>query len=110
LRNTATAGTHWLGIQLVGKKANRDAIGATVTWQAGEFKRHRARVGGGSYLATHDPRMVLGIGNRTKVDWIEVKWPRPSGVVERFYKLPIDSYVTLAEGEGTKVETSSRQT
>ena len=109
LRNTATAGTHWLGIQLVGKKANRDAIGASVTWQAGEFKRHRVKVGGGSYLATHDPRMVLGIGNRTKVDWIEVKWPRPSGVVERFYKLPIDRYVTLAEGEGTKVETSSRQ-
>jgi peptidoglycan hydrolase-like protein with peptidoglycan-binding domain len=109
LRNTATAGTHWLGIQLVGKKANRDAIGASVTWQAGEFKRHRVKVGGGSYLATHDPRMVLGIGNRTKVDWIEVKWPRPSGVVERFYKLPIDRYVTLTEGEGTKVETSSRQ-
>jgi enediyne biosynthesis protein E4 len=109
LRNTATAGTHWLGVQLVGKKANRDAIGASVTWQAGEFKRHRVKVGGGSYLATHDPRMVLGIGNRTKVDWIEVKWPRPSGVVERFYKLPLDRYVTLAEGEGTKVETSSRQ-
>jgi hypothetical protein len=109
LRNTATAGTHWLGIQLVGKKANRDAIGASVTWQAGEFKRHRVKVGGGSYLATHDPRMVLGIGNRTKVDWIEVKWPPPSGVVERFYKLPIDRYVTLTEGEGTKVETSSRQ-
>ncbi len=109
LRNTTTAGTHWLGIQLVGKKANRDAIGASVTWQAGEFKRHRVKVGGGSYLAAHDPRMVLGIGNRTKVDWIEVKWPRPSGVVERFYKLPIDRYVTLTEGEGTKVETSSRQ-
>jgi hypothetical protein len=109
LRNTATAGTHWLGIQLVGKKANRDAIGASVTWQAGEFKRHRVKVGGGSYLATHDPRMVLGIGNRTKVDWIEVKWPRPSGMVERFYKLPIDRYITLTEGEGAKVETSSRQ-
>jgi enediyne biosynthesis protein E4 len=109
LRNTATAGTHWLGIQLVGKKANRDAIGASVTWQAGEFKRHRVKVGGGSYLAAHDPRMVLGIGNRTKVDWVEVKWPRPSGLVERFYKMPIDRYVTLTEGEGTKVETGSRQ-
>ena len=46
LRNTATAGTHRLGIQLVGQKANRDAIGAIVTWQAGEFKRHRMKVGG----------------------------------------------------------------
>ena len=80
LRNTATAGTHWLGIQLVGNKANRDAIGASVTWRSGEFERHRTKVGGGSYLASHDPRMVLGIGPRTKVDWLEVKWPLPSGL------------------------------
>jgi hypothetical protein len=109
LRNTATAGTHWLGIQLVGQKANRDAIGATVTWQAGEFKRHRVKVGGGSYLASHDPRMVLGIGARTKIDWLEVRWPRPSGLVERFYDLPIDRYISITEGKGRKVETSPRQ-
>jgi len=109
LRNTATAGTHWLGIQLVGSKANRDAIGASVTWQAGDFKRHRVKVGGGSYLASHDPRMVLGIGPRTKVDWVEVKWPRPSGLVERFYNLPIDRYVTIVEGKGTKAAVRPQQ-
>jgi len=103
LRNTATAGSHWLGVQLVGTKANRDAIGASVTWQSGEFKRHIIKVGGGSYLASHDPRMVLGIGPRTKIDWVEVRWPMPSGLVERFYNLPIDRYVTLAEGKGTKL-------
>ena len=37
----------------------------------------RAKVGGGSYLSDHDPRIILGIGHRTKLDWIEVKWPRP---------------------------------
>jgi hypothetical protein len=108
LRNTATAGTHWLGIQLVGSRANRDAIGASVTWQAGDFKRHLVKVGGGSYLASHDPRIVLGIGPRTKVDWIKVKWPLPSGLVERFYNLPIDRYVTIAEGKGTKVAARSK--
>jgi hypothetical protein len=109
LRNTATAGTHWLGIQLVGGKTNRDAIGASVIWQAGEFKRHRVKVGGGSYLASHDPRMVLGIGPTTKVDWVEVRWPQPSGLVERFYNLPIDRYVTIAEGKGTKVPARPQQ-
>jgi hypothetical protein len=34
------------------------------------------------------------------VDWVEVKWPLPSGVVERFENLPIDRYVTLVEGAG----------
>jgi len=103
LRNTAATGAHWLGIHLIGKKANRDAVGARATYQAGDLKRHRFKVGGGSYLASHDPRMVLGIGPRTRIDWLEVKWPQPSGLVERFTGLPIDRYITIQEGHGTKV-------
>jgi enediyne biosynthesis protein E4 len=100
LRNTAAKDNHWLGIKLVGKKSNRDAIGARVTYQAGELKRSRAKVGGGSYLSSHDPRIVLGLGKQTKIDWVEVKWPEPSGKTERFTTLPIDKYITIVEGEG----------
>ena len=100
LRNTAAKGNHWLGIKLVGKKSNRDAIGARVTYQAGDLKRSRTKVGGGSYLSSHDPRMVLGLGKRPKIDWLEVKWPEPSGKTERFTELPIDKYITIIEGEG----------
>ena len=81
----------------------RDAVGAKVTWQAGDLKRRRFKIGGGSYLASHDPRMVLGIGQRTKIDWVEIKWPQPSGLVERFTYLPIDRYITLEEGKGSRV-------
>jgi enediyne biosynthesis protein E4 len=102
LRNRAAAGNHWLGIQLVGKKASRDAIGARITYQAGDLTRSRFKVGGGSYLSAHDPRMVLGLGQRTKIDWLEVKWPEPSGATERFTGLPIDKYIVITEGEGTK--------
>ena len=102
LRNTAAKGNHWLGIKLVGKKSNRDAIGARITYQAGDLKRSRMKVGGGSYLSSHDPRMVLGIGERTKIDWLEVKWPQPGGTTERFTGLPIDRYITIVEGEGIK--------
>ncbi|MEA2259806.1 MAG: enediyne biosynthesis protein [Acidobacteriaceae bacterium] len=100
MRNLAAKGNHWLGIKLVGKKSNRDAIGARVMYQAGDLKRSRTKVGGGSYLSSHDPRMVLGLGARTKIDWLEVKWPEPSGKTERFDQLPIDKYVTITEGEG----------
>jgi predicted NUDIX family NTP pyrophosphohydrolase len=89
-----------LGVKLVGKKANPDAIGAVMTYQAGDLKKSRMKVGGGSYLSYHDPRMVLGIGARAKIDWLEVKWPQPSGRTERFTDLPIDRYITLTEGEG----------
>ncbi len=100
LKNNAAKGSHWLGVNLVGKKANPDAVGARVTYQAGAFTRSRMKVGGGSFLSSHDPRMVLGLGPRAKLDWLEVHWPQPSGTVERFTGLPIDRYVTLVEGSG----------
>ena len=103
LRNNAAKESHWLGIQLIGKKANRDAVGARVTYQSGDLKRTRFKVGGGSYLSSHDPRMVLGVGARTQIDWIAVQWPQPSGLKERFTHLPIDRYISLQEGTGNPV-------
>ena len=73
------ATNHWLGLKLVAKQANPDAIGAVITCQAGDLKRSMFKTGGGSYLASHDPRLVLGIGTRPKIDWVEIKWPMPSG-------------------------------
>jgi hypothetical protein len=99
LHNNVGSGNHWLGIKLIGKKANIDAVGAYVTYQAGELKRSRMKVGGGSYLSSHDPRLVLGIGKQTKMDWIEVKWPKPSTLVQRYTDLPIDRYISIAEGD-----------
>ena len=101
LRNNAGSGNHWLGIRLVGKKANIDAIGARITYQAGDLKRSRMKVGGGSYLSSHDPRLVLGIGKRAKIDWLEIHWPQPSGMNQRFTGLPVDRYITVREGQNS---------
>ena len=51
-------------------------------------------------MSSHDPRIVLGVGQRTKLDWLEVRWPEPSGVVQRLTDLPIDRYITIREGQG----------
>jgi hypothetical protein len=101
LKNTAAGANHWLGLRLVGKKSNPDAIGARITWQAGDLKRSRLKIGGGSYLSSHDPREVLGIGKRSKIDKLEIQWPQPSRRVETFADLPIDHYITIVEGSGS---------
>jgi enediyne biosynthesis protein E4 len=106
LKNVSAAGNHWVGVRLVGKKANRDAVGAEITYQAGDLKRRVYKVAGGSYLSSHDPRMVLGIGKRTHIDWIEIKWPQPSGLIERFTGVAIDRNITLEEGAGKAVTKS----
>jgi hypothetical protein len=98
LRNTIGSQNHWLGLKLVGKKAHIDAVGARISYQAGDLKRSRMKVGGGSYLSSHDPRLVLGIGQHVKIDWLEIIWPQPSGLKQRFTDLPIDRYIMVREG------------
>jgi hypothetical protein len=100
LRNNIGKENNWLGVQLVGTKSNRDAVGARLTYKAGDLTRNRMKVGGGSFMSSHDPRMLLGFGKRKSLDWLDVQWPRPGGSVERFTNLPVDRYITIVEGTG----------
>jgi len=103
LQNNAGRENNWIGLQLRGVKANRDAVGARIIWQAGAMKGQRLKTGGGSYLSAHDPREILGLGKAQKADWVEIRWPRPSTRVERFHALQSGRYQTLVEGEGEPV-------
>jgi hypothetical protein len=103
LQNKATAGRHWIGLKLQGVNCNRDAVGARIRWSVGGKTFERLKNGGGSYLSSHDPRLVLGLGAATTVDWLEVEWPRPSGRKQRFQDVPADRYLTLVEGAQLKV-------
>jgi hypothetical protein len=102
LRNTTPKTNHWLGLTLRGTSCNRDAVGARITWSAGGVRRSRLRHAGGSYLSSHDPREVLGLGPATSIDWLEIKWPLPSGRTERINNLPIDRYVAIVESQGVQ--------
>ncbi|HZU27636.1 MAG TPA: CRTAC1 family protein, partial [Bryobacteraceae bacterium] len=98
LKNNAGANNHWLGIKLVGVTCNRDAVGARIRWVAGSTRRSRLKNNGGSYLSSHDPREVIGLGDATKVDYLEIEWPGPSKHVEKLTNLPVDRYITIEEG------------
>jgi hypothetical protein len=100
LHNNAGKGNHWLGIRLVGTQSNRDGIGARLTWSAGGVQHSKLRTSGGSYLSSHDPREILGLGRATKLDWLEVKWPGPNGKTDKFTEVPVDRYITIMEGKG----------
>ncbi|HYK19373.1 MAG TPA: CRTAC1 family protein [Pyrinomonadaceae bacterium] len=100
LRNQGGNRNNWLGLSLVATKSNPAAVGAVITWQAGAVKRSRLKTGGGSYLSSHDPREILGVGTATKIDFVEIRWP--SGKVDRLTNLPLNTYVTVVEGSGVK--------
>src|SRR5207237_6032894 len=98
LRNEGGNRGHWLGLQLVSTKSNPAAVGAIITWQAGGVKRTRLKTGGGSYLASHDPREILGVGAATRIDSVEIRWP--SGKADRRTNLLINAFVKDVEAEG----------
>jgi hypothetical protein len=97
LRNCSNSGNRWLGLKLEGVNCNRDAIGAKIRWSAGGIVRSRLKNNGGSYLSSHDPREVLGVGNAAKLDWVEITWPKPSGKVQRIENPTLNRYLTIRE-------------
>ena len=100
LRNQGGNRNNWIGLQLIATKSNPAAVGAMITWQAGTLKRSRLKTGGGSYLSSHDPREILGLGSATKIDFVEIRWP--SGKIDKLTNLPLNTYVKVLEGAGIK--------
>jgi hypothetical protein len=97
--NETTNDNHWITLHLVGTKSNRMAIGARVSFTAGNISRVDEVRAGGSYLSTSDPRLHFGLGSAASFDRIEVVWP--SGLLEQFPGGPGDRFVSLVEGSGS---------
>jgi hypothetical protein len=100
LGNGAARGNNWLGLKLEGVTCNRDAIGARIVWKAAGKVSARLKNNGGSYLSSHDPREVLGIGAATHIDELEIHWPAPSKHIEKLNNLAPNRYIHLVEGKG----------
>jgi hypothetical protein len=95
LENIGGNKNHWVGLQLVGTKSNRDAIGATVKVvdnQGGEQWFFVSRTS--SYLSSSDPRIVVGLGDRT-LTRVEITWP--SGLQQTVMKVASGRYNRIVE-------------
>ena len=84
---------HWLGVRLVGK-TGRDMLGAQVeiVVSGNIVLRRRVRTDG-SYLSANDPRVLVGLGQATRVSAVRVRWP--DGTTEEWKDIPVDRYITL---------------
>jgi len=89
---------HWFAVRLIGTKSNRDAIGASLKLTSGDFVGYDQSKGGMSYCSAQDPRIYFGLGARTHVDALEIRWP--SGATEIFKDLAADQILTITEGTG----------
>ncbi|MBI2502333.1 MAG: VCBS repeat-containing protein, partial [Candidatus Latescibacteria bacterium] len=88
---------HWLRVELVGAKSNRDGIGARLIATSGDLRQVREVFGGDGY--SQDERVAhFGLGQRTQVDRLEVRWP--SGQVDVLTDIPTDQKIRIIEGRG----------
>jgi len=100
LYNNAESKNNWLGLKLAGTTSNPAGIGAIIKWNVGGRVHRRLKNAGGSFMSSHDPREILGLGKTDKLDWLEIHWPRPGQRVDRFNSVPVNRYLTIVEGKG----------
>ncbi len=98
LRNEQGTSNHWVTFALVGKRSNRNAIGARVRVTTAS----RTLVGevrpSGSYLSSNDVRVHFGLGAADHIERVVVRWP--SGRVDSFENVAANQTITIKESEG----------
>jgi hypothetical protein len=75
LRNDRPADRRWVRLKLVGTRANRDALGATVQLKASGKTQWRTVTANRGYLSSSALPLTFGLGEATSVESIEVVWP-----------------------------------
>ncbi|NRA97024.1 MAG: ASPIC/UnbV domain-containing protein [Planctomycetes bacterium] len=96
LRNDMPRDRHWIAFELVGTHANRDAIGARVTVEAGGRRMVRTVSSGDGYLSQSSRRLHFGLGETEKIDRITIVWPR--GGSEVMGSRPVDALYRIRQG------------
>lgn len=98
LENKLGQKRNWVALKLVGKRSNRDAVGAKVSFKANS-KTYWAEVRAGSgYAGQSQRRLHFGLDDYESPLKVEVQWP--SGARDLFYQVPINTMTRLVEGEG----------
>jgi enediyne biosynthesis protein E4 len=95
LINQTQTSKHWITLQLVGVKSNRDAIGAQVRISTPAGDQFATVSTSGSYESSSDKRVHFGLGAADSIREIEIDWP--SGIRQTIRQQRADQIVTVTE-------------
>ena len=98
LRNDGGNSNHWLTIQPIGTQSNASGIGTKIILKARDLSLYKEVRSGASYLSQSDLRVHFGLGKRTEIDTLEIRWQ--SGHIERFSNLKSNQILVIKEGHG----------
>ena len=95
LLNETKNENHWILLNLVGHKSNRDGIGALVKVVTAQGAQTATVSTAGSYLSSSDKRLHFGLGKESVISLLEIRWP--SGVVQRLKDVKADQILKIEE-------------
>jgi hypothetical protein len=98
LRNEVGNRNGWLSLRLVGRRSNRDAVGARVTVHLGGRRLFKEVKAGSSYLSQGSLELTFGLGEAPAADRVEIRWP--SGEIQELGRIGSGSRVTVLEEVG----------
>ena len=98
LRNDGGNRNNYLTVRTVGTVSNRDGIGARIKVVSGRLKQVKEVRSGSSYLSQNDLRVHFGLGIRSTVDTLMIRWP--SGTVQVLTDIPVNRVWTVTEQAG----------
>jgi hypothetical protein len=101
LKNDSPSKGNWIQIRLRGTKSNRDGVGARVKIIAGDLTLVDEVHSGRGYQSHYGMRLHFGLGNRNRIDHIEVHWI--GGLKDVFKNIAVNQLLTLTEGS-SKIE------
>ncbi len=89
---------HSVRFKLIGTKSNRDGIGAVVRVTSSDGTQTQMLKSGSSYLAANELVLTFGLGQLTKGDAVEIRWP--NGQVDKLSNVNAGQTVVVTEGKG----------
>jgi hypothetical protein len=95
LMNRTRNQNHWILLNLIGTKSNRDGLGTKVkitTALGSQYNEATTAVG---YNSSSDKRVHFGLGNASRIDSIELTWP--SGIHQELKDVKADQILTIKE-------------
>ena len=107
LENTFGARAHWTVVQLRGVRSNSHGIGGRVRLTTANGSQVREIHLGSGYLSSPPPEAHFGVGDATRIERIEVRWP--SGRVQMVEDLEVNRIVLIEEGGGFQYVTPGQK-
>lgn len=101
LHNQTATKNHWLTINLVGHRSNRDGIGAEIKVTTSKGSQYVTVSTAGSYLSSNDKRAHFGLGVDAIAKEVEVHWP--SGIVQKLENVRGDQILKIEESSQSAV-------